>query len=97
MITSKRGSRQYPKLKGGHDPKLSQEGLHPKCNIDLCVLSRLSTLVTVGMSTLLFLYWKHDIIQNEESNSEQSDHYGEVASEAETNGHPAQQLSQVPI
>ena len=41
-------------------------------------------------STLLFLYWKHDIIQNEESNSEQSDHYGEVASEAETNGHPAQ-------
>ena len=38
-----------------------------------------------------------DIIHNEESNSEQSDHYGEVASEAETNGQPAQQLSQVPI
>ena len=48
-------------------------------------------------STLLFLYWKYDIIQNEEYNSEQLDHYGEVASEAETNGHPAQQLSQVPI
>ena len=43
------------------------------------------------------LYWKHDIIQNEESNSEQSDHYGEVASEAETNGQPAKQSSQVPI
>ena len=49
-------------------------------------------------STLLFLYWKHEIIQNEEeSNSEQSDHYGNFSSEAETNGQLAQQLSQVPI
>ena len=48
-------------------------------------------------STLLFLYWKYDIIQNEEYNSEQLDHYGEVASEAETNGQPAQQLSEVQI
>ena len=49
-------------------------------------------------STLLFLYWKHEIIQNEEeSNSEQSDHNGEGASEDETNRQPAQQLSQVPI
>ena len=48
-------------------------------------------------STLVFLYWKHEIIQNKESNSEQSDHNGEGASEAETNRQPAQQLSQVPI
>ena len=36
---------------------------------------------------------KHDIQNEEERNSEQSDHDGEVASEAETNGQPAQQSS----
>ena len=38
---------------------------------------------------------KHNTQNEEESNSEQSDHDGEVASEAETNGQPAQQSSQV--
>ena len=35
----------------------------------------------------------HNTQNEEESNSEQSDHDGEVASEAETNGQPAQQSS----
>ena len=50
MNISKRGSRQYPKLKGGHHSKLSQEGLHPKCSIGKCTLSRLSKFLNVGMS-----------------------------------------------
>ena len=40
---------------------------------------------------------KHNAQNEEESNSEQSGHNGQVASEAETNGQPAQQLSEVQI
>ena len=74
MIISKRGSRQYPKLKGGHHPKLSQEGLHPKCNIYLCILSRLSTLLTVGMSMfqLILSILSSDILSNQKGSTLES-------------------------
>ena len=56
MNISKRGSRQYPKLKGGHHSKLSQEGLHPKCSIGKCTLSRLSKFLNVGMSMFQLIF-----------------------------------------